>query len=298
MFILFAGFAWRAIFIYRDVAWITNYWLFEDFGYSLKIAKNITLGPGESFDGVVPTNGYQPLYVWLMVPVIWVFKSELITPIYVAVTLLAIANVATGVFIYSILTRLTNEKSWALLGVSYWMFNIAIAKNGTNGLEAGLSTMMVAATMDYFLRIDRLKLGSTKAIKLELLLGVSLLSRVDSVFLATAVFFITLLPNSTSLKQRISFGLVTGISFLAIAGPYAIWNLVHYGSPLPTSGQVTTGKSSLFEFSGIGLDQFLNNIEYGLFVVGRMLAGYTTSGGVVVSAPVGKELYIAQLAGI
>jgi hypothetical protein len=58
--------------------------------------KNIALGLGETFDGVLPANGSQPLYVWLMVPVFWVFKTDLITPIYLAIMLLAVANVASG----------------------------------------------------------------------------------------------------------------------------------------------------------------------------------------------------------
>lgn len=298
MIVLVAGFTWRAFFIYRDVAWLTNYWLFEDFGYSLKIAKNIASGFGETFDGVVPTNGYQPLYVWLLVPVFCLFKGDLITPIYVAVTLLAVANVATGIFIYSILRRFTCRRSLALLGVAFWMLNLAIAKDGTNGLEAGLSTMLIAATLDYFLKLDERILDPTKALTLGILAGVSFLARVDAVFLAAAIFFVILLPGSASPQKKLRFLMAVGIGFLSVSGPYTLWNLVNFGSVLPTSGQVTTGKSSLFDLSEVGVDQLIHNVEYGLFIIGKMLVGITTPGGVVVSGPSGRELYIPYLTAI
>jgi hypothetical protein len=293
--IVIIGFAWRAVFIYRAVKWLTDYWLFEDYGYSLKIAKNMASGLGETFDGVVPTNGYQPLYVWLMVPVFWIFETNLKTPIYVALTLLAVANVVTGVFTFSIVRRLTKNDYWALLGAAYWMFNLAVAKDGTNGLEAGLSTMMVAATVWYFLSIDELKLGGAKAVKLGLLLGFSFLARVDGVFLAAAIFGMILWPNPASLKQRILFGVVVGASVFAIAVPYVTWNLAHFGTPLPASGLVTTGRSSLFALSTTPFNQLIANCEYGLFIIGRMIAGITTPQGVVVAGPVGGEAYIAPL---
>ena len=291
--LLCLGFAWRALFIYRDVAWITNYWLFEDFGYSLKIAKNIALGLGETFDGVVPTNGYQPLYVWLMVPVFWIFNADLITPIYIAVTLLATANVATGIFIYSILFRLTGTAKWALLGVAFWMFNIAIVKDGTNGLEAGFSTMMVAATLAYYFKIDRL--DRKIAIGLGLLLGLSFLARVDAVFLIAAIFSALLFRNTGSLKEKTYFGIIAGLSLLVVAAPYVIWNLLNFGSPLPTSGQVTTGKSSLFDFSGIGISQLINNVEYGLYIFFRMLSGAPSINGWV-AQPSQNELWMPKAA--
>jgi len=293
--LLLLGLIWRVFFAYRDVDWITNYWLFEDFGYSLKIAKNIALGLGETFDGVVTTNGYQPLYVWLMVPVFWVFKHNLIAPVYVAITMLALANVATGGFIYAIVKRATKQESWALCALAFWMFNLAVAKNGTNGLEGGLSTMMVAASMAFFCAMDHAALTSRDALKLGLLLGVSFLSRVDAVFLVTAVLLTVLATSGPSLRKRVGFATIAAAGFLMCALPYSIWNIVHFGSPLPTSGQVTTGKSSLFDLAALDPARLLANIEYGLFIVGRMLAGVTNPGGVVSTAPVGRELYIPFL---
>jgi 4-amino-4-deoxy-L-arabinose transferase-like glycosyltransferase len=69
----------------------------------------------------------------------------------------------------------------------------------------------------------------SKAVTLGLLLGVSFLDRSDAVFLVAAVFIMMLWSNPASLKDRIAFSAVTGVSFLLVAAPYAIWNLLHFG---------------------------------------------------------------------
>ena len=271
--LLVLGFAWRAVFMFRDPLWVTNYWLFEDFGYSLKIARNIAMGLGETFDGVIPSNGYQPLYAWMMVPVFWVFKNDLMWPVYIAMTLLALANVAPGAFIFAIVRRLTGQAAFALLATAFWMFNLAVAKDGTNGLEAGLSVMMVAASLHYYLKHHRSGMTLGRALFLGLLLGVSFLARVDAIFLAAAVFLGMLCDRSVPARERAALLATAGIGFIVVALPYVAWNIAHFGSPLPTSGQVTTGKASLFAFGDIPLAELFWQFEYGCYTVFRILIG-------------------------
>lgn len=274
-------FAWRGIFIYRSIEWVTNFWLFEDFGYSLKIARNIALGVGETFDGVVRTSGYQPLYVWVMVPVFWILPKNLETPVYVAETFLAICNSVTAIFVYRIATQLTHRPWSGVAAAVLWAFNLAVARNGTLGLEAGLSTMMVGATVAYVLSIGDTQHAYRKAGILGTLLAVTFLARVDTVFLVAATALHFLFLNRSERKSRVGFLIIALAVFFVLVAPYCIWNVVHYGSPLPTSGQVTTGKSSLFSlsFPDLTLATFRNHILYGLYIIGRMLVGLTSVNG-------------------
>jgi len=50
--------------------------LVDDAFYSLTVARHIAQGHGLSFDGLHPTNGFQPLYVFLTVPVFWLFPND------------------------------------------------------------------------------------------------------------------------------------------------------------------------------------------------------------------------------
>ena len=42
---------------------ISELFLVDDAFYSMKIARNIAAGLGTTFDGIHPTNGFQPLWV-------------------------------------------------------------------------------------------------------------------------------------------------------------------------------------------------------------------------------------------
>jgi 4-amino-4-deoxy-L-arabinose transferase-like glycosyltransferase len=279
--IVLLAFAWRAIFIYRSMGWLTNFWLFEDFGYSLKIAKNIALGFGETFDGVISTNGYQPLYVWLMVPVFWIFPNDVLMPVYVAETLLAICNSVTAIFLYRIVSRLTGKPWSGIVAALIWALNLAVARNGTLGLEAGLATMMVAATVAYVLSIDLREHPVRQASTLGALLGITFLARVDAVFLVAATSLYFLFLHRAPFKSRLRLIIIAMAVFAALIAPYCVWNIVHYGSPLPTSGQVTTHRSSLLSFWRYNLTWagVRNAIQYGPYIIGLMLAGLTSVGG-------------------
>lgn len=290
--LLILGLVWRALFIYQDPEWLTNFWLFQDFGYSLKIAKNISMGLGETFDGVVPTNGYQPLYVWLMVPVFWIFKNDLLWPMYIAATLLALANVITGALIYSIVRRVTGQVAFALLGTAFWMFNLAVVKDGTNGLESGLSTMMVSASLYYYLKYHDPAMRLWQALFLGFLLGFSFLARVDAVFLAVAVFLGMLCDRNIGWKKNIVLIMIALLGFIAVAFPYAMWNLVHFGSPLPTSEQVRSGTKSLFSLAGTPFSELVSQFQYGCYIIFRMLSGMPSVNGWV-APPSGANAAVA-----
>ncbi|CAD6526078.1 hypothetical protein LMG27952_01889 [Paraburkholderia hiiakae] len=279
--IVLLAFAWRAIFIYRPISWLTNFWLFEDFGYSLKIAKNIALGVGETFDGVISTNGYQPLYVWILVPAFWLFPSNVLIPVYVAETLLAICNSVTVIFLYLVVTKVT-ERPWSGIAAALiWAMNLAVARNGTLGLETGLATMMVAATAAYVIAIDLRQRASRHAVTLGVLLGVSFLARVDAIFLVIAVSLYLLFLHHSPFGLRVRFLIIALVVFSVLIAPYCIWNVVHYGSPLPTSGQVTTHRTNLLMFwrDNLTWRTLRNTMQYAPYIIGLMLAGLTSVGG-------------------
>ena len=94
-----------ALALHLSVSWqdfstlAKNGYLYDDSFYAFQIARNIADGQGATFDGHTPTNGFQPLYVFALVPVYKWFGSDGITPIYAALTLLALLTVATAVML-------------------------------------------------------------------------------------------------------------------------------------------------------------------------------------------------------
>src|SRR5262245_27151358 len=95
--LLLAGFLFRLSFVAHDMRdLVTRGPLYDDSFYAFEVARHIARGHGSTFDGVHPTNGYQPLYVLLLVPVYWLSGDHAAAPIYVALVASALVNVLTG----------------------------------------------------------------------------------------------------------------------------------------------------------------------------------------------------------
>ncbi len=107
LLILALALAIRLYICWRPLPYVDNLFIPDDTYLALKIAKNIASGMGITFDGIRPTNGFQPLYVFLVSPIYLIFKENLVTPVHICLSLLAIFNVLTGLLIYKILKRLT-----------------------------------------------------------------------------------------------------------------------------------------------------------------------------------------------
>jgi uncharacterized membrane protein len=70
-----------------------NGFLYDDSFYDFQIARHIAHGDGPSFDGTHLTNGFQPLYVALLVPMYWVAGSNDTLPIHGALVVCALLSV-------------------------------------------------------------------------------------------------------------------------------------------------------------------------------------------------------------
>ena len=68
----------------------------DDAFYYLRIAQNIVSGRGMTFDGAAPTNGFQPLYLLMVVPVVALAGGSAALPIHLSGVLLTAWAVGTA----------------------------------------------------------------------------------------------------------------------------------------------------------------------------------------------------------
>ena len=105
-----AGFAWYMLSRFDLINLISN--TYDDAFYYFQIARNLAEGKFSTFDGgLTRTNGYHPLWLFLITPFYWVFDKE--TALF-AIKALEIMLVAGGVALVAAAARLA-RLPWVLM---------------------------------------------------------------------------------------------------------------------------------------------------------------------------------------
>lgn len=222
-------FLWQALAL--DASSLVNGVLDDSF-YYLQVARHLAAGHGSTFDGVEPTNGYHPLWLWMLVPIQRVVPDP-IASMRAALLLSGALGLASLVMIGRILTRVGAGRAVpiALLVFAWPRF----AKQTTSLLETPLVLLLYLFVILELLTLD---LSRRRArVGLGLLLGLACLARLDSVFLLAAFAVFALRdPREPKLLGRAQ----RAVEPLAVAGlvlaPYLIWNLSVFGHLQPISG--------------------------------------------------------------
>jgi 4-amino-4-deoxy-L-arabinose transferase-like glycosyltransferase len=240
-----------ALVVHLSVSWqdfttlAKNGYLYDDSFYAFQIARNIANGYGPTFDGVTPTNGFQPLYVFLLVPIYKVFGADRITPIYVALSLLALLTAATSALLFLIVRRYVSD-GVALFAALVWTFSPVVVRQSSNGLETALALFMFALCVYYYL--DRVRsnphVRPGQFALMGLLLGLAILARIDQLLLALAMALDYLLVLRRRAKSGGTNGAVKGVGIAAATAmlvylPWAVYGLSAVGSPFQESGSAT-----------------------------------------------------------
>ena len=207
----------------------------DDAFYYLKIAQNIGLGYGSSFDGINPTNGYHPLYALTLSIISHIFPLTGINGILTVYIFDTICLVAALFFIDKLLSDI--QLSTTL------RFFVIIATSGLIGLndfgmEVRLLLPLTWLFLYYFSCLDLNKLSSQ--FFLSAIGMIIFLTRIDYLLLVFSVsfvfscanFFIT--PKVKTRQVLIQLSIFMLPSILALIA-YFMFNQYEYGRPTSVS---------------------------------------------------------------
>lgn len=189
----------------------------DDAWFYLQIGRNLALGHGSTFDGTTFTNGYHPLWGWLVALVGLLVGGErggmltgslLLQVGFATITLVGLQRVAdragfafpSTVVVAVLLTQIT-DKGWMSEGL----------------LTAALHT----AVLWSWSRADR-------PARTGLFVGLLLLARLDTAFFVGVLGLLTLREPRRLLS-------VVGVS-AAVFLPWVTWTLITTGHVVPVSG--------------------------------------------------------------
>ncbi len=236
------------VLFHMAVAWLDfsvlarNGFLYDDSFYAFQIARNMAEGEGMTFDGIHPTTGFQPLYVFLLVPVFLLSGSDPALPIHIALSMLAIFSGLTAYMLYRITRRYVGFMA-AITATLIWAFSPIVIRQTANGLETAISAFMIAASVLYYLtRVrDKDEPPPSSFFVLGLLLGLSIVSRIDGTFLALIMMldYLFVMKKRGAASRRLAGLILVPAGVLLLYGPWLLFNVVESGSIIQDSGRAT-----------------------------------------------------------
>jgi hypothetical protein len=207
---------------------IDNFTIDDTYLY-LQVALNAGSGKGFTFDGLHRTNGFQPLWLFCIVPLATLFREPVLF-LRASLALCALFNLGTTAMLYRLGCRLGGRRV-ALLLLAGWLWMLSHWKPFLSAMETSLYLLVFTILLDQLFR------ERNSPLRLSLLGGLLVLCRLDAiVFTAAALVaaFAAARPREMKTAARLAAPLLTIVML------YLGWNQVGFGHHLPVSGRVKT----------------------------------------------------------
>jgi hypothetical protein len=218
-----------AVLLIRD----PNPFFADDSFFYLQVGRNFALGYGSTFNRLMPTNGYHPVWMLLCAAVYKIFPGR-IAGLHAITALIVMLNIVVLAAVTRLLVRL-QAPAWVA-----WTILIPFLFGLQLGTESSLSAAMLACTLlalhSLFQRPDW-KTGFA----FNILAAFAVLSRLDSIFVIACLWIALLLwcvqqknqhGNRLALRIHLTF-----IPLYAVLwGAYLASNLIWFHIVMPISG--------------------------------------------------------------
>jgi hypothetical protein len=228
---------------------LISQFLVDDSFYYLEIARNIALGKGVTFDGLHATNGFQPLYQFLIVPVFWLTAGNE-AAIRVVKVLEAMLLAGGAVLLYRLVLRFVPQKAaaWLAMGILFLPgpHRHPFGKGLFTGMESGVNLVMILLLLPMWMDFLAGRSGTTFFFLYGLVIACVFLARLDNVFLIGVIAAHHLYLAAKSPPPKSSGLWISAAVVLVIAGSYLAWNYSQFGSIAPVSGQVQRWQSQQY----------------------------------------------------
>lgn len=205
--------------------------IIDDATYNIAPAKNLLAGYGYSFDRLHRTNGVQPLWALLAIPIA-ALSPDAFTTLRLLVLLGGLCWAAASCILYVALQRVAAYT--ACLASTVFLFAGFTQRNAMQGMENGISAVCLAALVYLCL-----KQPVNPDTRLGLVLALIALARVEAVILPVSFGLAALSgaftkQNTWRARWRVALTLMTPTA--VCFGTYVLLNLTYFGGLLPVSG--------------------------------------------------------------
>jgi hypothetical protein len=208
----------------------------DDFFYYLKVASNIASGRGSTFNGLVSTNGYHPLWMWTLALIVRLGSGVRFVPAFLSISIW-LATMTTFLLSRHLLLR-TGVDLLAAAALSTYMAVYAMHVF-SYGMEVTLAVplmfgLLVLLEQDTWWSAQR---GASwpHGVAIGLMTTLMVLSRLDTLIFASLIVLGILLQSH--LRHRMRPPLIAGVALgLLPLTAYFIANRMLFGIWMPVSG--------------------------------------------------------------
>jgi hypothetical protein len=234
---------------------LSSFTLVDDGFYYLGYARNIALGNGPTFDGIVATNGVQPLWTFILVVVAKLFPDR-VAFLHMALVVAAILAAVSAIAINDVLKHFFATPLHSAVMTFYIAF-IATSQLTLTGMETTANLAIFTIALAAVLRLSRPTLWRT--VGAGCLVGLTCLGRVDNLIMTPAFALLMLwragllmqISSRHGLRRAAQPALWLALPVVVIFGVYIALNMTTFGRPLPVSGDVkSTHETARVEESG------------------------------------------------
>ncbi len=243
----------------------------DDSFYYLKTAYHIAAGYGSTFDQVNLTNGFHPL---------WMALLSLIAPIFsdnIQIFTQAVLSIQVFLLFVSILLM---SKTAPAYGSRYGLvmflilINFYFAKSIVNAQESALQFLLLSVVLALWWKYSTIQYRFSYGIVLGFMAALCTLARLDAIVfsmivLATPLIWPSKKQKIWTLKERMSFTLVSLTAFGLVLLPYFIWNYTVFGHLMPVSGAIKLEKAHFSPDRAIAITIIASAIMALYFIVFR-----------------------------
>ncbi|MFN7956534.1 MAG: hypothetical protein U0610_32810 [bacterium] len=216
----------------------------DDAFYYLQIAWNLSRGLGSTFDGIHLTNGYQPAWCLLLVPVAWLARSRAAL-FDASIGLACVLHVGAGVVLVSVARRLF-AGGWPVLVALAWFASPRL--DNFVHLESPLNALSLALVLLAAIDVARDEPAATRATpssvdrrardwaRLGVALAFASLTRLDNAIFVPIAVLAAWLGEPGDVRSRLRAAMRVALPAALTLATYALVNRAYIGAWLPVSG--------------------------------------------------------------
>jgi hypothetical protein len=212
--------------------WQPNPFFADDSFFYLQVARNFALGHGSTFNGLMPTNGYHPLWMLACAAIYSVFPNRIVG-FHVIAALIVALNIAVLLLVWRLLRRLRAPAwvAWTIL--IPFLFGLQLGTESS--LSAALLAGMLLALHGFIKRPD-----VWRGLAFNLLAALAVLARLDSIFVIACLWIALLFwcvdRRRSGETRALRIHLAWIPIYIVLWGTYLASNLYWFGILMPISG--------------------------------------------------------------